>query len=260
MATASYPAVAMTMLPPLGGSTALRKVRASHASARKRAAGRMFYSERGGERDAALQCTASSTRAHLLRAGKDHGVHRVRLGDARGSCVGAPDRHGDDRYFSAAGDDGEGLRKRLLVLRLVSRALAVVDPVVQPQPDEDAESSAAAENDDVARARAFYEHPRTADDAPQVVHPQLEGGSCCPDWVLESETPPSRCPNSQVALPLVRLQILGVPHRVNSVVESRTVSMADAVTAILERMVPELEELQERGIFTPVSGCGRRRL
>jgi hypothetical protein len=29
--------------------------------------------------------------------------------------------------------------------------------------------------------------------------------------------------------------------------------MADAVTAILERMVPELEELQERGIFTPVS-------
>ena len=30
-----------------------------------------------------------------------------------------------------------------------------------------------------------------------------------------------------------------------------TFKMADAVTAILERMVPELEELQERGIFTP---------
>ena len=34
--------------------------------------------------------------------------------------------------------------------------------------------------------------------------------------------------------------------------------MADAVTAILERMVPELEELQERGIFTPVSGPALR--
>lgn len=32
---------------------------------------------------------------------------------------------------------------------------------------------------------------------------------------------------------------------------SKPLEMADAVTAILERMVPELEELQERGIFTP---------
>jgi hypothetical protein len=36
--------------------------------------------------------------------------------------------------------------------------------------------------------------------------------------------------------------------------------MGDTVQSVLERMVPELEDLQARGIFTPVSAVRRRRL
>jgi hypothetical protein len=36
--------------------------------------------------------------------------------------------------------------------------------------------------------------------------------------------------------------------------------MGDTVQSVLERMVPELEDLQARGIFTPVSAVRRQRL